>query len=102
MSDEYRRNRECLDEFANVVDANNKYRWHDLRKNPSDLPDKTGFYIACVEHPKNHERNTREITLYGITPAGVYLWKKNNRFVQHESVVAWREIEPFESEVSNG
>lgn len=74
-----------------------KYRWHDLRKNPEDLPEKCGFYIACVEHPTNHTRNTREVQLYNIVN-GKCVWRKNNRFLLEKSVIAWREIEEFEVE----
>ena len=32
-------------------EAHNKYRWHDLRKDPNDLPNDDSFeYVVCVEY----------------------------------------------------
>ncbi len=70
-----------------------KYRWHDLRKNPDDLPEADEY--GCSEYvlvmtgtPEwdNHEwayynHNTRMWSTYG------------------QDVFAWRYIEPFEEEV---
>ena len=66
-----------------------KYRWHDLRKNPDDLPeaDEYGcseYVLAMTGTPEwdNHEwayynHNTRMLSTYG------------------QDVFAWRYIEPF-------
>ena len=67
-----------------------KYRWHDLRKNPDDLPeaDEYGcseYVLAMTGTPEwdNHEwayynHNTRMWSTYG------------------QNVFAWRYVEPFE------
>ena len=69
-----------------------KYRWHDLRKNPNDLPEADEY--GCSEYvlvmtgtPEwdNHEwayynHNTRMWSIY------------------EQDVFAWRYIEPFEEE----
>ena len=77
-----------------ALEKADKYRWHDLRKNPDDLPEDNGY--GCSEYvlvmtgtPEwdNHEwayynHNTRmwSTPLYG------------------QDVFAWRYIEPFEEE----
>lgn len=80
--------------FMNEVEKLHKYGWHDLRKNPDDLPENDGWYIVYKE------------LYYG----GNY---KHYKFVRtckynHTTksfdcgsclvVKAWRKIEPFEEE----
>ena len=73
-----------------ALEKSDKYRWHDLRKNPDDLPeaDEYGcseYVLAMIGTPEwnNHEwtyynHNTRMWSTYG------------------QNVFAWRYIEPFE------
>lgn len=87
----------CQEIFAKaIIEQHERYGWHDLRKDPDDLPKTKGVYIGCVENPRNHQRTTGEIALYDITATGFYIWKRKRGFVQHQNVVAWREIEQFE------
>ena len=80
----------AVDAAIKALKKSNKYRWHDLRKNPDDLPeaDEYGcseYVLAMTGTPEwdNHEwayynHNTR-------------MW---STYVQN--VFAWRYIEPFE------
>lgn len=70
-----------------------KYRWHDLRKNPNDLPKTSGFsFFPCLilmeysSIPKYAEYEFFEG--YGWGFYGIDL----------KSIIAWREIEPLEVE----
>ena len=75
-----------------ALEKADKYRWHDLRKNPNDLPeaDEYGcseYVLAMTGTPEwdNHEwayynHNTKMWSTYG------------------QNVFAWRYIEPFEEE----
>ena len=69
-----------------------KYRWHDLRKNPDDLPDKDGIYMVCIIYPA--EEKAVGAAFYGI----MYGYKSGwNMLMPNDgNVIAWREIEPFE------
>lgn len=73
-----------------------KYRWHDLRKDPYDLPKYCDTYL--VYRPKGYEK-------YSFCYCGADgTWYDNYRYdntgrLQLNDVIAWREIEPFESEV---
>ena len=75
---------------SKALEKADKYRWHDLRENPDDLPeaDEYGcseYVLAVTGAPEwdNHEwayynHNTRMWSTYG------------------QDVFAWRYIEPFE------
>ena len=69
-----------------------KYRWHDLRKNPDDLPEDNGY--GCSEYVLvmigTPEWNSWEQAYYHH---GKRLWS-----TYEQNVFAWRYIEPFEEE----
>ena len=99
---------EWLKELKELRKYKEKYRWHDLRKNPKDLPD--------VEHPErawfevvqkdNEEQLIRARMQYDDDYGfGFYIESVDGctdfTTVAEEGlaeVVAWREIEEFESE----
>ena len=70
-----------------------KYRWHDLRKNPDDLPEAIGggyeseYVLVMIGTP---EWNSWEQAYYHH---GKRLWS-----TYEQNVFAWRYIEPFEEE----
>ena len=69
-----------------------KYRWHDLRKNPDDLPEADEY--GCSEYVLvmigTPEWNSWEQAYYHH---GKKLWS-----TYEQNVFAWRYIEPFEEE----
>ena len=69
-----------------------KYRWHDLRKNPDDLPEADGnsesdYVLVLIGTP---EWNSWEQAYYHH---GKRLWS-----TYEQNVFAWRYIEPFKGE----
>lgn len=68
---------------------NEKYRWHDLRKEPKDLPKEDGEY--WIHGVWNCGR---------IQEGGCEYIARSKRFKIPNSVivVAWRMVEPFEEE----
>ena len=70
-----------------------KYRWHDLRKNPDDLPEAIGggyesdYVLVMIGTP---EWNSWEQAYYHH---GKRLWS-----TYEQNVFAWRYIEPFKGE----
>lgn len=70
-----------------------KYRWHDLRKNPDDLPEaicngyESDYVLVMIGTP---EWNSWEQAYYHH---GKRLWS-----TYEQNVFAWRYIEPFEGE----
>ena len=67
-----------------------KYRWHDLRKNPDDLPEDNGY--GCSEYvlvmTGTPEWYSCEWAYYNHNAKVWSLYEQN--------VFAWRYIEPFE------
>ena len=77
---------------SKALEKANKYRWHDLRKNPDDLPEDNGY--GCSEYVLvmigTPEWNSWEQAYYHH---GKRLWS-----TYEQDVFAWRYIEPFEGE----
>ena len=77
---------------SKALEKADKYRWHDLRKNPDDLPeaDEYGcseYVLAMIGTP---EWNSWEQAYYHHDKR---LWS-----TYEQNVFAWRYIEPFEGE----
>ena len=75
-----------------ALEKADKYRWHDLRKNPDDLPEDNGYgesdyVLVMIGTP---EWNRWEQAYYHH---GKRLWS-----TYEQNVFAWRYIEPFEEE----
>lgn len=76
-----------------ALEKADKYRWHDLRKNPDDLPEAIGdgyeseYVLVMTGTP---EWNSWEQAYYSH---GKRLWS-----TYEQNVFAWRYIEPFEEE----
>ena len=75
-----------------ALEKADKYRWHDLRKNPDDLPEADEY--GCSEYVLvmigTPEWNGWEQAYYHH---GKRLWS-----TYEQDVFAWRYIEPFEEE----
>ena len=75
-----------------ALEKADKYRWHDLRKNPDDLPEADGnsesdYVLVMIGTP---EWNSWEQAYYHH---GKRLWT-----TYEQNVFAWRYIEPFKGE----
>lgn len=85
------------------IEADEKYKWHDLRKDPEDLPE-DGKLVICQHMPGLYKEKDSLIYLHHF---------RNGRFVENwymdtdfksptfgerymGDVIAWRYIEPFE------
>lgn len=86
-----------------ALEKADKYRWHDLRKNPDDLPPH-GMKVEC-QHLPNLITDAEELVVfhYFINGNFVYNWDldtdvRSKTFGQriYGDIIAWREIEPFE------
>lgn len=77
--------KEEQERFEKRINNMNKYRWHDLRNNPYDVPDEpyepvlVAIDIGCSEVD------------YDIFCYGIENWSAR-------MVIAWKHIEPFEEE----
>ena len=76
-----------------ALEKADKYKWHDLRKNPDDLPEaicnghESDYVLVMIGTP---EWNSWEQAYYHH---GKRLWS-----TYEQNVFAWRYIEPFKGE----
>ena len=83
----------AFEEAIKALEKADKYRWHDLRKNPDDLPEAIGggaeseYVLVMIGTP---EWNSWEQAYYHH---GKRLWT-----TYEQNVFAWRYIEPFKGE----
>ena len=76
-----------------ALEKADKYRWHDLRKNPDDLPESIGdgyesdYVLVMIGTP---EWNSWEQAYYKHDKQ---MWS-----TYEQNVFAWRYIEPFKEE----
>ena len=83
---------EAWDMAIKALEKADKYRWHDLRKNPDDLPEAIGnsesdYVLVMIGTP---EWNSWEQAYYKHDKK---MWS-----TYEQDVFAWRYIEPFEEE----
>ena len=83
---------EAIEMAVEALEKADKYRWHDLSKNPDDLPEADGnsesdYVLVMIGTP---EWNNWEQAYYHH---GKRLWS-----TYEQNVFAWRYIEPFEEE----
>ena len=84
---------EALHMAIKALEKADKYRWHDLRKNPDDLPEgfegsyESEYVLVMIGTP---EWNSWEQAYYHH---GKRLWS-----TYEQNVFAWRYIEPFKEE----
>ena len=86
------------DKICKIMDVQ-KYRWHDLRNNPKDLPEECKNVYVYFEYFRYGDYNCM-FQDYGVSYQvdGKFTFV-NGSFGWHKlSVIAWREIEPFEEE----
>lgn len=80
-----------LEELKELKEYKEKYRWHDLRKNPDDLPEDSKDVLVtvkggCVNRTWHDSCGWRNATAKRVS------------YYSDKSVLAWKEIEEFESE----
>lgn len=100
--------RQVLDVASYLFEEQNKYRWHDLRKNPDDLPDvehRRKAYFHVVQAGKEARpailqyKKEFGFGFYNDFGNGPKFTEVDTNFTA--PIVAWKEIEKFESEGEN-
>ena len=101
-------NADC-DEIEKALKKVDKYKRHDLRKNPNDLPSESGKYLCCFKYNKAvDEECVYDILWFGRVDEWEYPEFKGKRvfhMCDHEygdipidDVIAWKYIQEFEEE----
>lgn len=83
--------KQVLNVVSWLFNKQQKYRWHDLRKNPADLPEDNKDVLVtikggCVNRTWHDSCGWRNATA------------KKARHYSDKSVLAWKEIEEFEND----
>lgn len=81
-------NEEAMYYATYLYEKAEKYRWHDLRKNPDDLPE-IGRLVTCFCAGNQYQAMTIDKNKHWNTCIALFMTS---------FVIAWREIEPFEEE----
>ena len=83
----------AFEEAIEALEKADKYRWHDLRKNPDDLPEAVGgghesdYVLVMIGTPE-----------WNIWEQAYYHHDKKLWSTYDQNVFAWRYIEPFKEE----
>lgn len=75
-------------QFALLMEKE-KYSWHDLRKNPEDLPKVEKQYLVAWQD------GTYDFLWFAYVDGYGYDWQVAY-FPDVSSIIGWKEIEPFE------
>lgn len=75
--------------LTDVIVEHDKYRWHDLRKNPDDLPKIGSDIVYLFIYSGEHERRLHSNALPFMFEDDL---KSNDEF----EYIAWKYLEPFE------
>lgn len=78
-----------------------RYRRHDLRKNPEDLP-KEGQHIIATDGDRYFCGAVHNRCAGVVIETAVYRYNdyriSNEAYISGSDLIAWRELEPFEEE----
>lgn len=85
-----------LEEVREALEKAEKYHWHDIRKNPDDMPSGRNMCTCFAEGDFVIEDGS---VVHGKYPVIIQFPFSEYEYRCNFKVVAWREIEPFESEV---
>ena len=96
---------EWLIELKQLREERNKYQWHDLRKNPKDLPKKDGKYLCESKSALCPEASFMEVCnfsndLYAVDEFDFYEYKETKKkgffsydseygYCERTSITAW-------------
>lgn len=98
---------EMLQEALRLLNEHRKgrYRWHDIRKNPEDLPTKDGRYLVFAKCRKKGRYGRESEPYVDYLIANFSEFADGCHFfgdTRTDLVIAWREIEPFEEVEDDG
>lgn len=81
-----------------MMTNDDKYRWHDLRENPDDLPDYERYvyvYLVhrCCDSDGYYDYDLAFLANVGLEDRWIY---KSSKTDEYYKVIAWKKNEPFE------
>lgn len=94
---DYKETLPYFDRLTELYEEREKYRWHDLKKHPEDLPNAEGHYLVYAPTYKGGSSKTKEVA------NGGYMFSRYKKgawsievgyYPRPNCVRAWKEIEP--------
>lgn len=93
--------RDALDRAEKAEAKLQKYRWHDLRKDPEDIPMKhmnwdviTGTMKVCYNAPRIlYMDSKKQVTEHAQGVNGKY-----TSLISHFEIIAWKFLEPLKED----
>lgn len=93
-------------ELENYIENYNKYRWHNMKEDPKDVPNADCEVLAVVKVFKSllyfklgYAKNLESVDDWdfeGRKHGGFYDYDSEYGYREYEDVIAWKYIEPFE------
>lgn len=103
---DYNFSEEECDFLIDVLEKADKYRWHDLRKDPTDLPTKRDWVLAVFKEPDCDfvlVPRVADYVGYETSATTEEFWliaevcaEDMSEYYKSLKCIAWKEIEPFE------
>lgn len=91
-----------LEEVREALEKAEKYHWHDLRKNPEDLPENlSGIYLFENKWGQVFKGTFRAVGDIKLFETHIYSKEHGGDiWIQYKTcnVIRWKEIEPFEED----
>lgn len=95
-----------IEEAIEVLEKADKYRWHDLRENPDDLPEEHHNYGHSFSDEVLVITEEYENTIVAYINLTLNIWFNpiHEEYLEPDfgKVIAWKYIESFEKSVSLG
>lgn len=101
---------EAIDQLKELIEKEERHRWHDLRKNPNDLPEGRDWVLAVFKEPDTDFVLVPRVAEYIGRPTKVttndnwiILDSYNgdmtlNPYYANLVCIGWKDIEEFEDE----
>lgn len=94
----------AIEEAIEVLEKSDKYRWHDLRENPDDLPEINNAYVHTFSDDVLviTEEYESPVVAYMNLTLNIWFNPIEEKYLKLDfgKVIAWKYIEPFEKSVS--
>ena len=71
--------------------------WHDLRKNPDDVPLIEGRYLCILDYGRTHSKPV--VLMYADDRLGHFVWVADDDDIYDGCVSKWAEIPKFEDKL---
>lgn len=79
-------------DYQSLMDKEEKYAWHDLRRNPEDLPEEKEMVLVCYKFWDSH--NSHKVAWFHRSQYDTCFYPDGNSRIDMSMVIAWLSIIP--------